>query len=65
LKRSGQRWYQKLIQILVSTLGFIQVKVNQAVFCKQSGDKLTFIVVHVDDCTIAATTIELVVDLKT
>jgi hypothetical protein len=50
---------------LVGALGFIQVEVDQAVFFKQSGDKLTIIVVHVDNCTIAATTIELVVDLKT
>jgi Reverse transcriptase (RNA-dependent DNA polymerase)/gag-polypeptide of LTR copia-type/Integrase core domain/GAG-pre-integrase domain/Zinc knuckle len=64
LKQSGRRWYQKLVRILVNALGFIQVEVDQAVFFKQSGDKLTIIVVHVDDCTIAATTIELVVDLK-
>jgi len=50
---------------LVGALGFIQVEVDQAIFLKQSGDKITIIVVDVDYCEIAATTIELVVDLKT
>ena len=64
LKQSGRHWYQKLVNILVGALGFTRCDVDQAVFFKRSGAELTVIVVHVDDCTIAATTIELVVKLK-
>ena len=64
LKQSGRRWYQKLVAILVGALGFSRCDVDQAIFFKRSGTKLTIIVVHVDDCTIAATTVESVVELK-
>ena len=65
LKQSGRSWYQKLVKILIHSLGFTRCKVDQAVFFKSSADgKLTIIVVHVDDCTIAASTYELVSDLK-
>ena len=54
LKQAGQCWYQKFTQILAS-LGFVQCKVNQAVFYKHSKSPHVFIViaVHVDNCTIA------------
>ena len=55
LKQAGRRWYQKFTQILAS-LGFAQCKVDQAVFYKHSKSPRVFIAiaVHVDDCTIAA-----------
>ena len=55
LKQAGRRWYQKFTQIL-SSLGFSQCKVDQAVFYKHSKSPhvLIVIAVHVDDCTIAA-----------
>src|SRR5882762_9673082 len=46
-------------------MGFIRCDVDQAVFFKRKGDDLTIVVVHVDDCTIAATTIALVIEFKT
>jgi len=65
LKQSGRRWYQKLVKILVHELGFTQCDVDQAVFFKRMVDKkLIVVVVHVDDCTIAASTYEMVADLK-
>ena len=64
LKQSGQRWYQKLIEILVKNLGFKLCEVDQAVFIKRSKKTLIIIVVHVDDCTITASTLALVVELK-
>ena len=65
LKQSGHRWYQKLSSVFLS-LGFKQCAVDQAVyFCVvvHKGE-LTVIVVHVDDCTIVATTICLIEELK-
>ena len=64
LKQNGCRWYQKLVEILVRNLGFKLCEVNQAVFIKQREKTLIIIVVHVDDCTIATSTLSLVVELK-
>jgi hypothetical protein len=65
LKQSGRRWYQKLRSIFLS-LNFSQCKVDQAVFFKWDRRKceLTIVAVHVDDCTMTATTIQLIHDLK-
>ena len=65
LKQSGRRWYQKLQSIFLS-LNFSQCKVDQAVFFKWDWHKreLTIVAVHVDDCTMTATTIQLIHDLK-
>jgi Reverse transcriptase (RNA-dependent DNA polymerase) len=65
LKQSGRRWYQKLSSIFLS-LGFQQCSVDQAVFHKSGKRKneVTAIAVHIDDCTIAASSTQLVDDLK-
>ena len=65
LKQSGRRWYQKLRSIFLS-LKFSQCRVDQAVFIKWDPRKreLTIVAVHVDDCTMTATTIRLIQDLK-
>ena len=66
LKQSGRRWYQKLTSIF-DTLGLKQCQVDQAVFFKsdkKAGD-ITVVAVHVDDCTIAASSARLVDALKT
>jgi hypothetical protein len=65
LKQAGWCWYQKFTQIL-STLGFQQCKVDQAVFYKHSKTPCMHIViaVHVDDCTIAANSLATVEALK-
>ena len=64
LKQSGHRWYQKLVEILVKNLRFKLCEVDQAVFVKWSEKTLVIIVVHVDDCTIAASTLSLIDELK-
>ena len=66
LKQSGRRWYQKLSSIFLS-LGFKQCSVDQAVFYKVDQDQKTLMVVavHVDDCTIAASSKKLVEELIT
>jgi hypothetical protein len=65
LKQSGSRWYQKLVEILVDKIGLTQCDVDQAVFFSRSAsDELTVIVVHVDHCTLAASSIDLIYKLK-
>ncbi|THH06844.1 hypothetical protein EW145_g3797 [Phellinidium pouzarii] len=56
LKQSGQKWYQKITWILVDQIGFTCCDVNQGAFFRHDAEKLIVIVIHVDDCTIAATT---------
>ena len=66
LKQSGQCWYQKLTSIF-DTLGLKQCQVNQAIFFKsdkKAGD-ITVVAVHVDVCTIAASSARLMDSLKT
>jgi hypothetical protein len=65
LKQATHRWYQKLRKIFIS-LGYKQSKVDQAVFYKllPQVKQLIVIAVHIDDCTIAASTVCLVEDLK-
>ncbi len=64
LKQSGRRWYQKFKEILFK-LGFRQCDVDQAVFYRLD-DKKGFMVlaVHVDDCTLAAKSLEVIAAFK-
>ena len=66
LKQSRCCWYQKLSSIFLS-LGFKQCSVNQAIFYKVDQDQktLTVVTVHVDDCTIAASSKKLIKELIT
>jgi len=68
LKQSGRHcWYQRLVEILVDELGFTQCAVDQAVFFRrrEESSEHVIIVVHVDDCTIAAKSMKEAVELKT
>ncbi|KAF8650939.1 hypothetical protein AX14_008525 [Amanita brunnescens Koide BX004] len=64
LKQSGRRWYQHLCKIM-SSIGFSQCDVDMAVFYRH-GDEgaLAIVLVHVDDCTIAATSTRLISEIK-
>lgn len=65
LKQSGRRWYQKLVEILVDKIGLTQCDVDQAVFFSRfTPDELIVVVVHVDDCTIAASSMDHITKLK-
>jgi len=64
LKQSGRRWYQKLVEIMLTHLGFSRCDVDQAVFFWREGRAIIIVLVHVDDCTIAATSITLIADFK-
>jgi hypothetical protein len=65
LKQSGRHWYQKLSSIFES-LGFSKCSVNQAVFHKldKAKNEVTVVAVHVDDCTIAASSMPLINEFK-
>jgi hypothetical protein len=65
LKQSGRRWYQRLVRILVGDIGFAQCEVDQAVFFRVDKSGKAIIVVHVDDCSIATTSLKIMSDLKT
>ena len=61
---ASSRWYQKLVQIFVEHMGFSQAQVDQAVFYRHDAKGIIIVVVHVDDCTIAASTLVLIVEFK-
>ena len=63
LKQAGRRWYQKLVEIM-EKLGFKRCDVDQAVFYRRMGSTLIIVLVHVDDCTIAGTSISLILRFK-
>ena len=65
LKQAAHCWYQKLREMFIS-LSYKQSEVNQAVFYKllPQVKQLIVIAVHVDNCTITASTVCLIEDLK-
>ena len=65
LKQAGRRWYKKLVEIM-EALGFTgkRCDVDQAVFYRRKGSTLIIVLVHVDDCTIAGTSITLILRFK-
>jgi hypothetical protein len=65
LKQAGQRWYQKLYSIFI-TLGFKRCSVDHTIFYKIDVCKGEIIItaVHIDNCTIAATCLRLIEELK-
>ena len=64
LKQSSYQWYQKLVKILIKSLRFKLCEVNQAIFIKQGNKTIIIIIVHVDNCTIATSSLSLIVKLK-
>jgi hypothetical protein len=65
LKQSGRRWYQKLVEIMTKLL-FLRSEVDQAVFYRRDVGRnlLIIVLVHVDDCSIVATTQPLINTFK-
>ena len=65
LKQSGRHWYQRLVEILVDELGFTQCSVDQAVyFRRRTPGELIVVIVHIDDCTIAAKSLNEIDEFK-
>ena len=63
LKQAGRRWYKKLVEIM-EVMGFKRCDVDQAVFYRRKGSTLIIVLVHVDDCMIAGTSIALILRFK-
>jgi len=64
LKQCWKCWYQKLVEIMTHHLQFARCDIDQAVFFRCNGHELVTVLVHVDDCTIAALSIQLINDFK-
>ena len=64
LKQSRRHWYQKLVEIMTHYLAFSRCDVNQVVFLQQNGQGSMIVLVHVDDCMIAASSIQLIGHFK-
>ena len=64
LKQSGRHWYQKLVEIMMTHIGFQRSDVDQAVFFRRNKKSLVIMLVHVDDCTITATSMDLINNFK-
>ena len=64
LKQSGRQWYRHLVDIMLQHLGFTHCDVDQAVFFHRQGQAVIIILIHIDDCTIAATSMVLIADFK-
>ena len=63
LKQSGCRWYQRPVEIM-ELLKFQHSNVDQAVFYRRNENMLMVVLVHVDDCTLIASTAALISGFK-
>ncbi|KAF7371239.1 Transcription factor [Mycena sanguinolenta] len=63
LKQSGRRWYQRLSEIC-EKLGLMRCSTDQAVFYRRNDAGIVIVSVHVDDCTIAASNMTLINEVK-
>ena len=52
LKQSGRRWYQRLVEIMMTHLHFSRSDVDQAVFFRRNEKSVIIALVHVDDYTL-------------
>ena len=53
LKQASRQWYLKFDEV-VSSLGFVENKVDQCIYLKVSGSKFVILVLYVDDILLAA-----------
>ncbi|PIL28794.1 transcription factor [Ganoderma sinense ZZ0214-1] len=65
LCQSARHWHKKLRRVLEELLSMKACDVDQAVFYRIEGTDLIIIVAHVDDLTIAASCMALIVEVKT
>ena len=63
LKQSGHHWYQVLTKIL-NEIGLKRCNVDCAVFYRHSAKGIIILLAHVDDLTIAATSLKLINKVK-
>ena len=64
LRQSAHHWYKRLWGVLNKGLGMLKCEVDQATFYWRKDSDIIIIVVHVDDLTIAASSIKLIEKVK-
>ena len=64
LEQSGCCWYQKLMEIMMTHLGFSRSDIDHAVYLCCEGKSIIIVLVHMDDCTITASSIRLINNFK-
>jgi hypothetical protein len=64
LRQLAQHWYKRLSGVLSQRLWMEHCDVDQAVFYMRNGDDFIAIVVHVDDLTIAMSSVKLMEHVK-
>ena len=64
LRQSGRHWYKKLSSVLMGSLQMRKCEVDQAVFYCVEEESMVMLAVHVDDCSVMASSIELVKEVK-
>uniref|UniRef100_A0A2N9I4J9 Integrase catalytic domain-containing protein n=1 Tax=Fagus sylvatica TaxID=28930 RepID=A0A2N9I4J9_FAGSY len=63
LKQASRQWYLKFDEI-VTSLGFIENKIDQCIYLKISGSKFIFLVLYVDDVLLASSDLNLLHETK-
>ena len=63
LKQAGRKWYEVVCRTLAD-IGFQKSEADPAVFFIHSGNNITILAIHVDDCTITGNSNEIIQDLK-
>ena len=63
LKQASRQWYLKFDEV-VTSLGFIENKVDQCIYLKVSGSKFIFLVLYVDDILLASSDLNLLNETK-
>jgi len=64
LNQSGRQWYQRLVKITVDNFGFSRWDIDQAVFFRRKDDQLIILLIHVNGCMVAASSIGFIVGFK-
>ena len=63
LKQASRQWYLKFDEVITS-LGFVENKVDQCIYLKTSGSKFIFLVLYVDDTLLASNDVNLLHETK-
>ena len=63
LKQASRQWYLKFDEI-VTSMGFVENKVDPCIYLKVSGSKFIILVLYVDDILLASSSCDLLVETK-
>ena len=63
LKQASRQWYLKFDEVITS-LGFVENKVNHCIYLKTSGSKFIFLVLYVDDTLLVSNDVNLLHETK-